>query len=251
MTTAAFTEIDGMLRAAAHGAHALFTGRAGGVSAAPYDELNLGTWTADDAEAVRENQRRVADLASTPDQTRRLVIGRQVHESSVASHVAGFDEVGIDGVDAHVTDREDLALGVLTADCVPVALLAPWAVGIAHAGWRGLAGGVVGGTVGELLALAPGGSGDPAHISAFIGPCAGGCCYEVGEEVHAAFAGWPGHDPASPTIDLAALASAALEHEGVGEISIAGRCTIHEPGWFSHRASGGVTGRQAGVVWRG
>ncbi|MBO9534503.1 MAG: laccase domain-containing protein [Solirubrobacteraceae bacterium] len=251
MPTAAFTEIDGMLRVSAHGAHALFTGRAGGVSAAPYDTLNLGPWTGDDAEAIAENQRRIEALVSTPEQARRLVIGRQVHESSVASHVAGFADVEVDGVDAHVTDRPDLALAVLTADCVPVALLAPWGVGIAHAGWRGLAGGVVGGTIGELLALGPDGSGDPAKISAFIGPCAGGCCYEVGEEVHAAFAGWPGHDPGARTVDLAALAAAAIEHEGVGEIVTAERCTIHEAGWFSHRASGGTTGRQAGVVWRG
>lgn len=249
--TAAFTESDGALRATAHGAHALFTSRAGGVSAAPYDSLNLGRWTADDPGAIAENHARVEAIVSTPEQPRRLLLGKQVHESSVATHAEGFQEVDPDGVDGHVTDRLDLALAVLTADCVPVALLAPWGVGIAHAGWRGLAGGIVGATVGELLAIAPDGAADPSQISAFIGPYAGGCCYEVGEEVHAAFAGWPGHDPSSPTVDLGALAGAALQHEGVGEVAIAGRCTIHEPGWFSHRASGGTTGRQAGIVWRG
>ena len=133
-----------MLRASAHGAHALFTGRAGGVSAAPYDALNLGPWTADDPAAVRANQGRVEAIVSDADQPRRIVIGRQVHESSVATHAEGLADPNVDAVDAHVTDRRDLAVAVLTADCIPVALLAPWGVGIAHAGWRGLAGGVLG-----------------------------------------------------------------------------------------------------------
>lgn len=239
-----------MLRASAHGAHALFTGRAGGVSDAPYASLNLGPRTGDDPAALEENRRIVESLVSDPGQPRRLLIGQQVHESSVAAHVEGFDEVNVDGVDAHVTDRRDLAIAVLTADCIPVALLAPWGVGVAHAGWRGLAGGVIGGTVGELLSL-----GDDAanagEITAFIGPCAGACCYEVGEEVHAAFLGWPGHDPTAPTLDLAGLAAAALAHEAVGEIHVAGRCTICDDRYFSHRASGGTTGRQAGIAWRG
>lgn len=251
MTTAAFTDTAEGLRATAHGAHALFTGRAGGVSTAPYDSLNLGPWTADDAEAVAENHRRVSALASTPQQARRLLLGRQVHESSVAAHLVGCADAAVDGVDAHVTDRDDLALAVLTADCVPVALLAPWGIGIAHAGWRGLAGGVLGGTVGELLALGADIDASADQIAAFIGPCAGPCCYEVGEEVHAAFERWPGHDPDARTIDLPALVGAALAHEGVGSIASAGRCTICDERYFSHRASGGTTGRQAGVVWRG
>ncbi len=238
-----------MLRVHAHGAHALFTGRAGGVSEPPYASLNLGPRTGDDPGALAENRRVIEAIASADGQARRLLVGTQVHESSVAAHVEGFDEVNVEGVDAHVTDRRDLAIGVLTADCIPIALLAPWGVGVAHAGWRGLAGGVVGGTVGELLSLG-GDDAAPAQISAFIGPCAGACCYEVGEEVHAAFAGWPGHDPGAPTIDLAKLAAAALEHEGVGEIHAAGRCTICDERYFSHRASGGTTGRQAGIAWR-
>jgi polyphenol oxidase len=246
---AGFTEVDGMLRAEAQGACALFTGCSGGVSAAPYATLNLGSNTGDETAAVAENQRRVAALASADGEARQLVIGRQVHESSVAAHLSGCAVAQVDGVDGHVTDRRDLAVAVLTADCVPVALLAPWGVGVAHAGWRGLAGGIVGGTVGELLALA-GPDADPQQIVACVGPCAGPCCYEVGEEVHAAFAGWPGHEPGTSTIDLPAFTEAALRHEGIGEVIVAGRCTICEPGWFSHRASGGSTGRQAGVAWR-
>lgn len=249
MLTDAFTEIDGMLRASAHGAHALFTGRAGGVSAAPYATLNLGQDTGDEPAALEENRRLVEALISDADQPRELLTGTQVHESSVAAHLEGYAEVNVDGVDAHVTDRRDLAVGVLTADCLPIALLAPWGVGVAHAGWRGLAGGVVGGTVGELLSIG-GEHASPEQIAAFIGPCAGACCYEVGEEVHAAFLGWPGHDPTARTLDLAALAGAALAHEGVGAVHAAGRCTICDDRYFSYRASGGTTGRQAGIAWR-
>jgi polyphenol oxidase len=247
--TAAFTHTDGMLRCSAHGAHALFTGRAGGVSNAPYDSLNLGPWTGDDPEALAENRRRVEAIASSEEQPRRLILGRQVHESSVAAHLSGCADANVDGVDAQVTDRVDLAIGVLTADCIPVALLAPWGVGVAHAGWRGLAGGVLGGTIGELLALG-GPDAAASEISAFVGPCAGACCYEIGEEVHAAFTGWPGHDPGARTLDLPALAEAALRHEGVGEVAVARLCTICDDAYFSHRASGGTTGRQAGVAWR-
>ncbi|MFT4035742.1 MAG: polyphenol oxidase family protein [Patulibacter sp.] len=250
MSSASLTESGGLLRASAHGAHALFTGRAGGVSEAPYDSLNLGPWTADDPADVAENQRRVTELAGADGVERTLVVGRQVHESSVAAHLQGCATAAVDGVDAHVTDRRDLAVAVLTADCVPVALLAPWGVGVAHAGWRGLAGGVVGGAIGELLALAGDGA-DRSQISVVIGPCAGPCCYEVGDEVHAAFAGWPGHNRQAPTLDLPALTAAAARHERVGEVVAAQRCTICMPGWFSHRASGGMTGRQAGIAWRG
>ncbi len=237
-----------MLWATAPGGTALFTGRAGGVSEGDFASLNLGPWHGDVDEAVAENHRRVTGLASA-DRERQLLLGRQVHESSVAAHLKDAQPTAVDGVDGHVTDREDLAVAVLTADCLPVALIAPWGVGVAHAGWRGLAGGILGGTVGELLAVG-GPDADPAQISAVLGPCAGPCCYEVGEEVHAAFAGWPGHTPQDRTLNIPALARAALAHEGVGEIVGAGRCTMCSPGYFSHRASGGRTGRQAGVAWR-
>jgi YfiH family protein len=236
------------LRASAHGAHALFTGRAGGVSAAPYDSLNLGPWTADDPAAVAANRERVEGWASA-DRPRRLVIGKQVHETVVVQHRQGFPEPELDGVDAHVSDRSDVAVGVLTADCVPVLFLAPWGVGAAHAGWRGLAGGVIGSTANELRDL-PESDDDLARVVAYIGPCAGPCCYEVGDEVHAAFEGWPVEPTGRRTIDLPALAAAALRHAGVGHIVSADRCTICDPRYFSHRASGGTTGRQAGIVWR-
>lgn len=250
MTPATQLIDDGeVLLATAYGAHACFTGRAGGVSAAPYDSLNLGPWTDDDAEAIAENHRRVAARASAPEQSRQLVLGKQVHETAVAVHQDGLADPDVEGVDGHVTNRTDLALGVLTADCVPVLLLAPWGVGAAHAGWRGLAGGVIAATADDLHLL-PGAAEDLSQVVALVGPCAGPCCYEVGDEVHAAFEGWPRGRATERTIDLPQMAKAALEAAGVEEVVLADRCTICDPRYFSHRASGGTTGRQAGIVWR-
>lgn len=248
VTSTHLTDTGDALRATAHGAHACFTARAGGVSAAPYDSLNLGPWTPDAPDAVAENHKRVEGWASE-DRPRTLVIGKQIHETAVVQHREGFPDPELDGVDGHVSDRRDRAIGVLTADCVPVLLLAPWGVGAAHAGWRGLAGGILAATAGELTDL-PGAGDDLSRVVALIGPCAGPCCYEVGDEVHAAFEGWPKGRAEGRTIDLPSLARAALEHAGVGEIVTADRCTICDPRYFSHRASGGATGRQAGVVWR-
>lgn len=248
-TPTVLTDSGDRLWATAHGATGAFTGRAGGVSAAPYDALNLGSWTADDPAAVAANHRTVAGWASEDGTERSFVIAHQVHETTVVQHRAGFPAPELEGVDGHVSDRADLAVGVLTADCVPVLLLAPWGVGAAHAGWRGLAGGVIASTTSELLDL-PGAAEDLGEVVALIGPCAGPCCYEVGEEVHAAFEGWPPGRAADGTIDMPGLATAALEHAGVGEVVVADRCTICDPRYFSHRASGGTTGRQAGVVWR-
>lgn len=232
------------------GAVACFTGAAGGVSEGPYATLNLGPWTDDAPTAIAANHARVIALVGGE---RQLRIGRQVHEARVAVHRAGAPDPDLDGVDAHVTDRHDLILAALTADCLPVALLAPWGVGIAHAGWRGLAAGVISATLDALLTLPS--AQDAASVTAVTGPRAGACCYEVGPEVHAAFAGHPGAAHADPaqapaTIDLAAIAADELRGLGVGEIVDTGGCTVHDERWFSHRRSGGGTGRQAGLVWR-
>jgi hypothetical protein len=141
--------------------------------------------------------------------------------------------------DGQVTDRPGVAPIVLVADCVPIALVSPEAVGMVHAGWRGLAGGIVGEAVQRLRSLGA------ARIAAAVGPGAGPCCYEVGEEVHAAF-GTSGR-----TVDLKAIARGRLEEAGVEEVHDSGLCTMCDSErFFSHRRDGGVTGRQAGVVWR-
>lgn len=229
---------------------ARFTARGGGASNGSFATLNLGPWTDDDPAAIDANHRRVeAEIGGG----RQLRIARQVHEARVAVHFAGGADPELDGVDAQVTDRDDLILVALAADCLPVALLAPWGVGIAHAGWRGLAAGVLSATLRELLALP--GAGPASSIVAVTGPSARSCCYEVGPEVHAAFAGHPGaqladHGGGHATIDLPAIAAAELRASGVGEIVACGDCTIHDDRWFSHRRSGGATGRQAGLAWR-
>jgi copper oxidase (laccase) domain-containing protein len=144
------------------GAVALFTGREGGVSTGPFASLNLGLWTDDDPAAVRENRGRVAAHAGG----RTLAYGRQVHGTAVVC--AGDGELHVEDADGQATARDDLAALVLTADCLPVALAVPGAVAMVHAGWRGLADGVLEEGVRALRELAGDG---PLHAA--IGPGAG------------------------------------------------------------------------------
>jgi YfiH family protein len=149
---------------------------------------------------------------------------------------------------------------VLTADCLPVALGAETSgggpvVAMAHAGWRGLAAGVLEEAVGALHEL-----GATGPIEAVVGPCAGVCCYEVGEEVHAAVASQAGLGGAGGTaeeyrhgknIDLRAIARDKLRGAGVARVSHAEVCTICDERFFSHRRQGKAAGRQAGIAWVG
>jgi YfiH family protein len=219
------------------GARVRFTTRAGGVSDGPYASLNLGLLTEDDPGAVAENRRRAADGGP-------LAWGRQVHGTRVLTVDGATAGDAPDG-DGVATAVPGLAAIVLTADCLPVALATPDAIAMVHAGWRGLAGGVLEAGVRAVRAL--GGDG-PLHAA--IGPGAGGCCYEVGDEVAARFPDVPRR--ADRTIDLKAIAVDRLRAAGAVEVLDVGRCTICEPDlFFSHRASGGgLTGRQGGLAWR-
>jgi YfiH family protein len=220
------------------GARVRFTTRAGGVSAGPYASLNLGRWTDDDAAAVAENRRRAAD-------GRPLAFARQVHGTRVLSVDGATDPEAIEDADGVATTARDVAALVLTADCLPVALATSDAVAMVHAGWRGLADGVLDEGVRAIAALS--GAGAPIHAA--IGPAAGGCCYEVGDEVAARFPGVPRRE--DRTIDLKAIAASRLRAVGVATVTDVGRCTMCEPdAFFSHRASGGLTGRQGGLAWR-
>jgi YfiH family protein len=149
--------------------------------------------------------------------------------------------------DGHAIAAPGLAAMVLTADCIPVALGARGAVAALHAGWRGLAGGVLEEGVQALREV--GGRGD---VVAVVGPCAGPCCYEVGEEVHAAFAG--AHRTLMGTgdgrlIDLRAIAHERLLAAGVAQVLDVEACTICDERFFSHRREGIRAGRQAGLAW--
>jgi polyphenol oxidase len=222
------------LRLELDGGTVLFTTRRGGVSEGPYASLNLGLWTDDDPDRVGANRERVRAVAGAE----RLAQGRQVHGTRVVVDAA--DVVDTDG---QVVTHEGVAPIVLVADCLPIALVAPEAVAMLHAGWRGLAGGIVAEGVGALRRAGA------SRVAAAIGPAAGPCCYEVGDEVRAAFG------TAERTLDLAAIARGQLAAAGVDQVADVALCTIcardaEGPRFFSHRRDGGVTGRQAGLAWR-
>ena len=235
------------LEAELPGARAAFSSRLGGVSENAWAELNLGYLTGDDPAAVRENRRRLAAAIGLAPE--RIVIGRQVHGAEIARHAgpqspSPFAEPGVTDppeVDGHVlaNSQPDLGLLVFVADCLPIALAGEGGVAMLHGGWRGLAAGIVGSGVEAVAASA-----------AAVGPGIGPCCFEVGEEVLAAFA------PLGPgladgrMLDLPEVARRLLERAGVERVEISDLCTrCHPELFFSHRGQGPETGRQAGIVW--
>jgi YfiH family protein len=239
----------------ADGVGAAFTARAGGVSAAPYDSLNLGGAVGDDPEAVRANRDRVESaLGLAPGHT---VWMRQVHGADVrvVDHAPGAAPVpagtDADGVDAMVTTVPGLALAVLVADCAPVLLADPMArvVGAAHSGRPGTAAGVVPTLVKSMVER----GADPSRISAAIGPAACGGCYEVPaamrDEVAAVVpAARATTRQGTPALDIRAGIAAQLAAEGVTRVQADPRCTLETPELFSYRRDG-RTGRFAGYVW--
>jgi polyphenol oxidase len=124
-----------------------------------------------------------------------------------------------------------------------VALSAPGAVAMVHAGWRGLAAGVLDEGVAALRDV-----GATGPVTAAIGPGAGGCCYEVGDEVRVTFEDVP-EAMLGRNVDLKAVATARLRAAGVEEVHDSGLCTMCDPRFFSHRRDQGTTGRQGGVAW--
>jgi len=231
------------LAASLPGARAAFSTRIGGVSQAPYEALNVAVLTGDEPASVRENRLRLADsLERDPE---GVVMGRQVHGIELRRHerpqqprVYAHVVKSPDQVDAQVTSNPDLTPLVMVADCLPVAMVGPDGVAMAHCGWRGLAGGIVGAAADAVRAEA-----------AAVGPGIGPCCYEVGEEVLSAFDGLDGV-ARGRMLDLTAVATALLERAGVDAIESSGLCTSCNPELFySHRRDGERTGRQAGLVW--
>ena len=217
------------------GGRALFTDRSAG---------NLSSVGGDGAEHGGEARERLRELLGVS----MLARGYQVHGVHVATVLAppSRDPAGNDALgqaDGQATALAGVAPMVLSADCLPVALGAPGAVAMVHAGWRGLAAGVLEEGVRTLAQLAPG-----LPIAAVIGPGAGPCCYEVGDEVHQALhSGVPGSGPRR--IDLRALARERLRAAGVADVREVSACTICDERFFSHRREGTRAGRQAGVAW--
>jgi YfiH family protein len=258
------------------GVVAAFTGRAGGSSAPPYATLNLGLAVGDDLRRVLANRRRVATVLGLAG--RPWALARQVHGNRVLAVDTGTGRFGagpatpgsgrveavglsegppegkppVGEADGLVTTDPGVVLAVLTADCAPVLLADPAAgvVGAIHAGWRGLAAGIVEAGVAAMAAL----GADPAATVGLVGPAVGGCCYEVGPDVREAVgARYPAAlartRDGRPALDPAAGAAQALERAGVGQVRVAGECTVDlADRSFSHRRDHGRTGRQAGLI---
>jgi YfiH family protein len=217
----------------------LMSTRAGGVSAAPWDSLNLGSMCGDDAAAVRENRHHFAEHIGAAPVWLHQVHGTQVLRLHDVLHEPP------PRADAAWTDRPGLACAVLVADCLPVLLAAPRGVAAAHAGWRGLAAGVVEAALG---ALCSGTRCVPGEIAAWLGPCIGPANFEVGAEVLQAFGAEPRSPPpyfvahraadGSPRwlADLPGLARERLRRAGVREVSGGDWCTVEDRSrFFSYR----------------
>lgn len=226
----------------------VFTSRAGGVSAAPYDSFNLGAHVGDDAADVAANRARLAQVLGLPEE--RFVWMEQLHTNTVTL-VDGPSATPVEATDALVTRQKDLALCVLVADCTPVLLSDHTAgvIGAAHAGRMGARNGIVKNTVEAMVEL----GAEPSRIQVLLGPAAAGESYEVPEgmaldvEKHL-----PGSrtctKKGTPGIDVRAGLVRQLLSLGVTHIDADPRDTITDKDFFSHRREG-VTGRQAGVIW--
>lgn len=226
----------------------VFTSRAGGVSAAPYDSFNLGTHVGDDAADVAANRARLAQVLGLPEE--RFVWMEQLHTNTVTL-IDGPSATPVEATDALVTREKNLALCVLVADCTPVLLSDHTAgvIGAAHAGRMGARNGIVKNTVEAMVGL----GAEPSRIQVLLGPAAAGESYEVPEgmaldvEKHL-----PGSrtrtKKGTPGIDVRAGLVRQLLSLGVTHIDADPRDTITDKDFFSHRREG-VTGRQAGVVW--
>lgn len=219
--------------ARAQGLLVAFTNRTGGVSAAPYDSLNLAARGGDDPEVVEQNRVRAAEAVGFDGEL--LALCRQVHGTDVKEIMKG--EAGVVGeADALVVREPGPVAGILTADCAPVIVWGEGGAAVLHGGWRGLAAGVIERGVAAVEAR-----------TAFIGPCIRACCYEVGPEVVDAFreGGLPVSDERH--VDPGAAAEAALRSAGVTSIADSAVCTGCDPSYFSYRRDG-VTGRQGAFV---
>ena len=214
-----------------------FTTRVGGVSDGVYASLNLTGGTGDDARKVEENRRRACETLGLPHE--RLAFNRQVHSPTVhQAHRAGRGEPG----DGLWSDEPRLPMLAMSADCLPIAIArteGPRALAVLHAGWRGLAEGVVAAGVEALRARST------QRLAAVVGPAIGPCCYEVGPEVSALF---DDDLTVHGRLDLWRAAERALRQAGVERVDRVDLCTRDHPDlFFSHRRDGLARGVQ-GVI---
>ncbi len=223
---------------------ALFTTRAGGVSVGPYASFNLGLRTDDDPAAAGENRIRLLDHLPQPPRWLAQVHGTTVVDADTLSDVPAAD--------ASVATQRGTVCAILVADYLPVLLTdrAGTCIGAAHAGWRGLAGGVIANTVARMAAPA----GD---LIAWIGPGIGPAAFEVGDDVLQAFcndaperaAAFKPLRPGKWLCDLPQLARDALHHAGVTEVYGGTLCTYSDPERFYSYRRDRITGRMAALLW--
>ncbi|WP_069811820.1 peptidoglycan editing factor PgeF [Streptomyces sp. TP-A0874] len=233
----------------ADGANFAFTDRWGGVSAVPYEQLNLGGAVGDRPEAVHTNRElAAAELGLDP---RRVVWMNQVHGREALVVERPWHEDAVPPADAVVTGRTGLALAVLTADCVPLLLADPVAgvVGAAHAGRPGLVAGVVPAVLAAMREL----GAEPTRIRARTGPAVCGRCYEVPAEMRRDVAStvpesWAVTSWGTPAVDVVAGVGAQLSGLGVRDVEHSEVCTRESTDHFSYRRDR-ETGRLASYVW--
>jgi polyphenol oxidase len=247
--TAALEWVDGDVpllrwRGAPDGVRVAFTSRAGGMSGGPFRSLNLGALTADEPALVAENRRRaVAATGADPEAATMAwqVHGADVREVDDAPASGRFLAPGAEPFpksDGLATGLPGRPLVLLTADCLPVAVAGGGRLAILHAGWRGLVAGILERGAGRV---------GPGPVAA-VGPGAGPCCYEVGDDVAAPLRERFGADVVRDgRADLWLAAERALRAAGAARVDVARECTICGGRYFSHRRDRGVTGRQ-GVV---
>lgn len=225
------------------GVRACVTTRAGGVSLAPFDSLNLGDHVEDCPQAVAQNRRRLTDTFSI-----KPAWLRQVHGVAVAHAMPGQ----VDEADASWTSTPGVACTVMTADCLPALFCdrAGRRVAAAHAGWRGLAAGVLEATLDSLAAA-------PDEVLVWLGPAIGPAAFEVGPEVRDAFVAQhpqaaeafvPSRNAGRLMADIYALARLRLAARGVTAVYGGGLCTVSDPRFYSYRRQP-RTGRFASLVW--
>ncbi|MGD8743090.1 MAG: peptidoglycan editing factor PgeF [Granulosicoccaceae bacterium] len=226
------------------------TTRQGGVSRPPYDSFNLAMHVGDAAGAVEQNRRLFARAHNLPAEPCWL---EQVHGSRVIDAARAS---GVPQADAAFTTQAAVVCAVLTADCLPVMFCTREGHGVAaaHAGWRGLAAGVLEAT---LTALCEASGTSPSTLLAWLGPAIGPQAFEVGEEVRAAFmaidpasrAAFTGNRPGHYLADMYALARLLLARQGVTAIYGGGHCTLNEPQRFYSYRREKITGRMASCIW--
>jgi polyphenol oxidase len=225
---------------------AAVTTRTGGVSRAPYDSFNLATHVGDDPAAVRENRTHLHAALALPAEPVWL---KQVHGVAVADATRAGTEPEADGAFAA---QPGVVCAVLTADCLPVLLCnrAGTRVAALHAGWRGLAGGVI--EAGVKALGVP--SGD---LLAWLGPAIGPASFEVGPEVHATFVqhyaqaaqAFRAARDGKYLADIYLLARLRLQRLGVAAVYGGGFCTVTERARFFSYRRDGATGRMASLIW--